>query len=736
MNLELRFNIPGQSPQVVPMSRTRMVVGTLLSSHVVVRAVNVDPIHAVFERGENDQWIVTDLGSMAGVKVNGAKIDVETVVKAGDVVEFGGVAMTIAEQAEIAVPPPPPGAMAGRGATVPAVPVPQQPSTKPATPTIAVSAPAATPAPAQEAQQPTRTVRQDRAPAAQRRAEDTPRTLAPRLFVAREARPSGDVLEAVAFWQDTVLDLDHFHPSIKGYEKVTIGDPTKAHFIATGPEDFARQTLARVSGDGYSLELREGMEARIRRGGKVETATRGSVSLGRRDIAFVKYGAVRYFLMFVTPPTLDLPRMGPRDPFFMMLSTFAMVLYMMVIPALWMSDPPKKEKDEQAIWDLVHTPEKQIEPPKQEKPKVKLAEVKTPPPPKKEPPKPKAQPVKPVKPVAQAKPTPAPTPPPPTKPQPKVASKAVENLSKTVAKDNKADGKDPGPTDKKPGPKGNDGMPSTGSKTPDFKLAGPKTNAPLGKAGGVVGSGMGQIGGQIKGTGKASYQGVEDAKNNMASGVNLSKLGAGVGKISSLTGAGAIHTNFQSSAGGLGGGMGSGSRTTGLGGVGTGRSMGLAGTGSGVNNFGSGSGGFGSGQGGSGGLGGAGLGKGYGGGGGEGGGQGGHGRANVQLPPQDPVMSGGLTTAEIMAVIRAHLNEIRHCYEQTLQRAPNTTGNMRVVFVINTAGRVSSANVTNTSISDAMMQGCVTGAVERWKFPIPRGGQDVTVTYPFGFTPL
>ncbi|MEI6100306.1 MAG: acyl-CoA dehydrogenase family protein, partial [Eubacteriales bacterium] len=115
--------------------------------------------------------------------------------------------------------------------------------------------------------------------------------------------------------------------------------------------------------------------------------------------------------------------------------------------------------------------------------------------------------------------------------------------------------------------------------------------------------------------------------------------------------------------GGLGGGMGSGSRTTGLGGVGTGRSMGLAGTGT-ANNFGSGSGGFGSGQGGSGGLGGAGLGKGFGGGGGEGGGQGGHGRANVQLPPQDPVMSGGLTTAEIMAVIRAHLNEIRHCYEQ------------------------------------------------------------------------
>jgi TonB family protein len=99
-------------------------------------------------------------------------------------------------------------------------------------------------------------------------------------------------------------------------------------------------------------------------------------------------------------------------------------------------------------------------------------------------------------------------------------------------------------------------------------------------------------------------------------------------------------------------------------------------------------------------------------------------------------MSGGLTTAEIMAVIRAHLNEIRHCYEQTLQRAPNTTGKIGVTFVINTGGRVNSANVTNTSISDAMMQGCITGVVMRWKFPLPRGGQDVTVSYPFAFTPL
>src|SRR5690606_727636 len=152
-------------------------------------------------------------------------------------------------------------------------------------------------------------------------------------------------------------------------------------------------------------------------------------------------------------------------------------------------------------------------------------------------------------------------------------------------------------------------------------------------------------------------------------------------------------------------------------------------------NFGSGSGGFLSGQGGTGGYGGSGLGKAFGGGGGAGG-AGGRGRANVSVPPGDPVVSGGLTAQEIMAVIRANLNQIRHCYEQTLQRSPNAAGKMSVMFVVGANGRVTTVNVTSSTIADSRMRGCVTGKIQRWAFPQPRGGQPVTVNYPFVFNPL
>ena len=77
MSFELRFQVPGQSFQVVSMDESRMLVGTLLSNHVVVRAPDVDPIHAMIEEVDG-KWLITDLGSEVGVRINGNSIDVES----------------------------------------------------------------------------------------------------------------------------------------------------------------------------------------------------------------------------------------------------------------------------------------------------------------------------------------------------------------------------------------------------------------------------------------------------------------------------------------------------------------------------------------------------------------------------------------------------------------------------------------------------------------------------------
>jgi hypothetical protein len=407
----------------------------------------------------------------------------------------------------------------------------------------------------------------------------------------------------------------------------------------------------------------------------------------------------------------------------------------------------KDKPEEQEIFAYAEVPLEQKKPepekkppPEPKKPEVKVEEKKEPPKTPKPPPPPKPKPVKPAKAVEVEKPQQTkPVEKPVEKPQPTQNLQAQKPTPPAPTPQKPTDGKpgDPGKKDLSSLSKATAGMESTGAKKPDFKYAGEKTNKPLGAAGGPKGAGNNQTGGAIKGNKNYSVQGVEGVNNEKPSGVNLSQLGLGVGKVLSKTGPGAIQTNFQSSAGGAGGGAGSGAKTYGMGGAGSGKSLGLAGAGGAANNFGSGSGGDGSGQGGTGGFGGSGGGPGFGSGSGNGkGGAGGHGRANVTIPPGDPSVSGGLTAQEIMAVIRAHLNEIRHCYEQLLQRSPSSSGKISVSFVVGLSGVVSSVNVAEATLNDSVMRGCVTGRIRQWDFPKPRGGQPVTVNYPFVFNPI
>jgi outer membrane biosynthesis protein TonB len=719
MSLQLNFKVPGQEPQIVMLDQQRMILGTLLSNQVVVRAPGVDPIHAMIEQDQDGICSITDLGSIGGVLLNGQSITVEAKIAAGDRILLGSVDITVEPAVEIAAH--------AAGEAIP-LPIPRPPSQRDEEtaprfasplediPDVPESEAVAANEAAEAAPRVNKTVRSpDQTPSGDDDRRSPKKDL---LFSPRKARPSGDVLEVVAYWGDTILEVDLFHPRLKGFEKVTIGDPTKCHFIAAGDENISRHTLATVTENGYSLRLLPEMETRLRKNGQVDKKSgAGSVNMSRRDIAHIKYGSVSYFFLFIRPPAIDLPRRRSKDPIFMMLSLAALLFYLAVIPALWLSNPVDPEKDKDDIWSLVQVPKKEEKPQVPPKEKITVAEVKTPPEEVKPPP-PKPKPVTPAKAEEKEKPkqkipVEKPKEVPQEKPQTAEAKKESPSpVAKVAAGD---------PAKSKTGTAGAD------SQKPDFKKPGPKTNVVSPLTGGAKGSGMNQAGGERKGVKPVSQMGVEGPKNDKPSGVNLSKLGLGVGKILNQTSDAAIQTKFKNSAGGAGGGSGSGSRTVGLGGIGGTKSLGLAGSGSSVNNFGSGSGGFGSGEGGSGGLSGAGIGD---------MGKGGRGRADVTVPEGGPVVDGGLTRQEIMAVIRTNLNQIRHCYEQLLQRSPKVSGRLKVKFAIGADGRVTSTSIADGDISDSIMRGCVTGKVQRWAFPKPRGASSVNVQYPFVFTPL
>ena len=98
---------------------------------------------------------------------------------------------------------------------------------------------------------------------------------------------------------------------------------------------------------------------------------------------------------------------------------------------------------------------------------------------------------------------------------------------------------------------------------------------------------------------------------------------------------------------------------------------------------------------------------------------------------EEELVEGGLDRDQINAVIQRHIGQIIYCYEQGLQTKPNMSGRVAVKFVIGANGNVSTAGVSNSSLSSRSVESCIVGKLRGWQFPKPAGRVNVRVTYPF-----
>ena len=112
---------------------------------------------------------------------------------------------------------------------------------------------------------------------------------------------------------------------------------------------------------------------------------------------------------------------------------------------------------------------------------------------------------------------------------------------------------------------------------------------------------------------------------------------------------------------------------------------------------------------------------------------------DVPLPTSEgPILDQeeALSKDIIARIARAHMSEVLHCYEAGLEDDPALEGKVVVQFVINGEGTVSSAtSAEGTDLGHEGVESCVVETLEGWRFPKPRGGGNVIVTYPFQFTP-
>ena len=124
---------------------------------------------------------------------------------------------------------------------------------------------------------------------------------------------------------------------------------------------------------------------------------------------------------------------------------------------------------------------------------------------------------------------------------------------------------------------------------------------------------------------------------------------------------------------------------------------------------------------------------------GKGGGQAGYGKMSLigsagtaPIPlGREAIIEGGLDRDLIDDVIKRNMGQVRFCYEQGLQGDPALGGRVAVRFVIGSNGQVATAGVESTSLNSKLVEDCIIMRLKSWKFPLPQGGVDVKVSYPF-----
>lgn len=112
------------------------------------------------------------------------------------------------------------------------------------------------------------------------------------------------------------------------------------------------------------------------------------------------------------------------------------------------------------------------------------------------------------------------------------------------------------------------------------------------------------------------------------------------------------------------------------------------------------------------------------------------GTGDVAMVDEETVIEGGLDRDVIADVIRRNLGQIRYCYERQLSSNPELYGKLLVRFTIDAAGGVMEPKIDTSTLKSNMVEGCVLRRLAGWKFPNPKGGTQVRVSYPFLFKAL
>lgn len=99
----------------------------------------------------------------------------------------------------------------------------------------------------------------------------------------------------------------------------------------------------------------------------------------------------------------------------------------------------------------------------------------------------------------------------------------------------------------------------------------------------------------------------------------------------------------------------------------------------------------------------------------------------------DISIKGELDRETVRRYIQTKMDQIRYCYQQELQKNPDLKGQISMQWVILPNGNTASVRVAGNTMGNQEVGRCIEQRVATWRFPAPKGGNPVQVTYPFIF---
>jgi hypothetical protein len=112
--------------------------------------------------------------------------------------------------------------------------------------------------------------------------------------------------------------------------------------------------------------------------------------------------------------------------------------------------------------------------------------------------------------------------------------------------------------------------------------------------------------------------------------------------------------------------------------------------------------------------------------------------ANAAPPPKGPhTHDPGRGPADIRAIIMAHRDEARACYDKGLAAHPGIEGDLVVQWTIDPKGNVTQISLDNSrsQIVEPGVAACVADVIRKIQFAASPGGFETKAFYPFNFHP-